>query len=259
MAGELCVVARLASAETGDALSEQRQPLAILPWQLPEPQLPIAVRAATRNDEDGLAKALGRLSAADPALRIERNADTGQLVLWCLGEAHADVVMSRLRAGAAVQTEPVRISLLATFTAKAAGHGRLVKQSGGHGQYAVCDVEVEPLPRGSGVEFVDRVVGGAVPQQLHRLGGEGRPAPAGTGRGRHGAGHRRPGHPAGRQGAQRRLLGRRVPGGRRAGGQGRRQQGRGAAAGAGGGGAGHGVRRPDRLGAVATCPAGGPG
>jgi elongation factor G len=166
MAGELCVVARLASAETGDALSEQRQPLAILPWQLPEPQLPIAVRAATRNDEDGLAKALGRLAAADPALRIDRNADTGQLVLWCLGEAHADVVMSRLRAGAAVQTEPVRISLLATFTAKAAGHGRLVKQSGGHGQYAVCDVEVEPLPRGSGVEFVDRVVGGAVPSNF---------------------------------------------------------------------------------------------
>ncbi|MEO9240454.1 MAG: GTP-binding protein, partial [Jatrophihabitantaceae bacterium] len=166
MAGNLCVVARLSSAETGDALSEQSLPLAILPWQLPEPQLPIAVRAATRNDEDGLAKALGRLAAADPAVRIERNVETGQLVLWCLGEAHGDVVLSRLRAGAAVDTEPVRVRLLATFTAKASGHGRLVKQSGGHGQYAVCDVEVEPLPRGNGVEFVDRVVGGAVPSNF---------------------------------------------------------------------------------------------
>ncbi|HEU5270170.1 MAG TPA: elongation factor G-like protein EF-G2 [Jatrophihabitans sp.] len=163
IAGELCVVARLASAETGDALSAQSLPLAILPWQMPDPQLPIAIKAATRNDEDGLAKALTRLAAADPSLRIDRNAETGQLVLWCLGEAHADVVLSRLRAAAAIEIEPVRVRLLATFTSPANGHGRLVKQSGGHGQYAVCDIEVAPLPRGSGVEFHDKVVGGAVP------------------------------------------------------------------------------------------------
>jgi elongation factor G len=163
MAGELCVVARLASAETGDALSAQSLPLAILPWQMPDPLLPIAIKAATRNDEDGLAKALTRLAAADPGLRIDRNPETGQLVLWCLGEAHADVVLSRLRAAAAIEIEPVRVPLLATFTGTANGHGRLVKQSGGHGQYAVCDIEVAPLPRGSGVEFVDKVVGGAVP------------------------------------------------------------------------------------------------
>ncbi len=166
-AGDLCVVARLASAETGDTLSEQRQPLVILPWQLPEPLLPVAVRAATRNDEDALAKALIRLAAADPAVRIERNPGTGQLVLWCLGEAHADVALARLRAGgAAIEAEDVRVPLLATFTTEARGHGRQVKQSGGHGQYGVCDLLVEPLPRGSGVEFVDRVVGGAVPSQF---------------------------------------------------------------------------------------------
>ncbi|HST48167.1 elongation factor G-like protein EF-G2 [Jatrophihabitans sp.] len=166
-AGDFCVVARLASAETGDTLSEQRQPLVILPWQLPEPLLPIAVRGATRNDEDALAKALTRLSAADPAVRIERNAHTGQLVLWCLGEAHAEVVLARLRAGGTtLETEPVRVPLLATFTGQARGHGRQVKQSGGHGQYAVCDLLIEPLPRGSGVQFLDRVVGGAVPSQF---------------------------------------------------------------------------------------------
>ncbi|HEX2902901.1 MAG TPA: elongation factor G-like protein EF-G2 [Jatrophihabitans sp.] len=163
VAGSLCVVGRLGSAETGDALSDQAAPLAILPWQLPDPQLPVAVAAATRNDEEGLAKALARLSAADPSLRIERNPVTGQLVLWCLGEAHSEVVLSRLRAAAGIEVEPVRVPLLATFTAAADGHGRLVKQSGGHGQYAVCDIVVEPLPRGGGVEFVDRVVGGAVP------------------------------------------------------------------------------------------------
>ena len=100
-------------------------------------------------------------------MRIERHADTGQLVLWCLGEAHADVVLERLRAtGAQVETVPLRIGLHETFTADAHGHGRLVKQSGGHGQYAVCDVSVTPLPRGSGVEFAEKVVGGAVPSQF---------------------------------------------------------------------------------------------
>jgi elongation factor G len=167
IAGDLCVIARLASAETGDTISAQGEPLVILPWEMPEPLLPIAVRAATRNDEDALAKGLTRLAAADPALRIDRSSDTGQLVLWCLGEAHADVVLSRLRAGgAAIETEPVRVALLATFTERAGGHGRQVKQSGGHGQYAVCEIAVEPLPRGSGVEFADKVVGGAVPNQF---------------------------------------------------------------------------------------------
>ncbi len=166
-AGDLCVIARLASAETGDTISAQSQPLVILPWELPDPLLPVAVRAATRNDEDALAKALTRLAAADPALRIERNPETNQLVLWCLGEAHSDVVLSRLRSGgAAIETEPVRVSLRSSFTTKAGGHGRLVKQSGGHGQYAVCDVEVEPLPRGTGIEFVNKVVGGSVPSQF---------------------------------------------------------------------------------------------
>jgi elongation factor G len=134
---------------------------------MPEPLLPIAVQAATRADEDALAKSLGRLTAGDPTVRVERHPETGQLVLWCLGEAHADVVLERLRAtGAHVETVPLRIAVQETFTVEARGHGRLVKQSGGHGQYAVCDVNVTPLPRGSGVQFAEKVVGGAVPSQF---------------------------------------------------------------------------------------------
>jgi elongation factor G len=164
VAGDLCAITKSGSAETGDTLSGKDDPLLIQAWTMPEPLLPIAVVAKTRSDEDALAKNLGRLVAGDPTLRLERNADTHQLVLWTMGESHADVVLDRLRAGGVeLDTEPVKVSLRETFGAPAKGHGRHVKQSGGHGQYAVCDIEVEPLPRGSGFELVDRVVGGAVP------------------------------------------------------------------------------------------------
>jgi elongation factor G len=167
IAGDICAVGRLGAAETGDTISAKSAPLLMAPWEMPEPLLPIAVQAATRADEDALAKALSRLTAGDPTVRIERHQDTGQLVLWCLGEAHADVVLERLRGtGAHVDTVPLRIAVQETFTAEAKGHGRLVKQSGGHGQYAVCDIIVTPLPRGSGVEFAEKVVGGAVPSQF---------------------------------------------------------------------------------------------
>ncbi|WP_305786769.1 elongation factor G-like protein EF-G2 [Symbioplanes lichenis] len=164
VAGDICAITKSGSAETGDTLSAKDDPLLMEPWVMPEPLLPIAVVAKSRSDEDALAKNLARLVAGDPTLRLDRNPDTHQLVLWCMGEAHAEVVLDRLRAGGVdLDTEPVRVALRETFTAPAKGHGRHVKQSGGHGQYAVCDIVVEPLPRGSGFEFVDKVVGGAVP------------------------------------------------------------------------------------------------
>ncbi|CAM2939318.1 elongation factor G-like protein EF-G2 [Saccharomonospora xinjiangensis] len=167
VAGDVCALTKLTSAETGDTVSDPGDPMLIEPWQMPEPLLPVAVAAQTRSDEDALARNLARLVAGDPTLRLERNADTHQLVLWCMGEAHAEVVLSQLRAGGAeVTVEPVRISHRATFATSADGHGRHVKQSGGHGQYAVCDVSVEPLERGAGVEFVNRTVGGVIPHQF---------------------------------------------------------------------------------------------
>ncbi|WP_433409923.1 elongation factor G-like protein EF-G2 [Saccharomonospora azurea] len=167
VAGDLCALTKLTSAETGDTVSEPGDPLLMTPWAMPEPLLPVAVVAGNRSDEDVLARNLSRLVAGDPTLRLERNPETRQLVLWCMGEAHADVVLSMLRSGGAdVTTEPVRTSRKTTFRTRADGHGRHVKQSGGHGQYAVCDVTVEPLERGAGVEFVDRIVGGVVPHQF---------------------------------------------------------------------------------------------
>ncbi len=168
VAGDICAIGRLSRAETGDTLSDKEEPRVLKPWSMPEPLLPIAISARAKADEDRLGVGLQRLAAEDPTVRIEHNAETHQIVLWCMGEAHADVLLDRLenRYGAAVDQVELRVPLRETFAGKASGHGRHVKQSGGHGQYAVCDIEVEPLPEGGGFEFVDKVVGGAVPRQF---------------------------------------------------------------------------------------------
>jgi elongation factor G len=167
VAGDICAIGKLSRAETGDTLSDKDRPLVLKPWTMPEPLLPIAVQPHAKTDEDKLAVGLQRLGAEDPTLRIEQNPETHQIVLWCMGEAHAGVVLDGLakRYGVSVDTVDVRIPLRETFGGTAKGHGRHVKQSGGHGQYAVCDIEVSPLPQGAGFEFVDKVVGGAVPRQ----------------------------------------------------------------------------------------------
>jgi elongation factor G len=164
VAGDICALTKLSTAETGDTVSATDHPLLLEPWDLPAPLLPIAIVAHSRGDEDALVKTLARLVATDPTLRLERSQETHQTVLWCMGEAHADVVLSRLRAGGAqVDTEAVKVPLRSTLARAGKATGRHVKQSGGHGQFAVVHVEVEPLPRGGGLEFISKVVGGSVP------------------------------------------------------------------------------------------------
>ena len=167
-AGDICAVAKLASAETGDTLSGKDKPLLMESWEMPEPLLPVAITAKSKADEDKMSQALSRLVAEDPTLRLENNAETRQLVLWCMGEAHSDLLLDRLssRYGVAVETVPLRVPLRETVGNKAQGLGRNVKQTGGHGEFGICHIEVEPTPSGTGLEFVDKIVGGVVPRQF---------------------------------------------------------------------------------------------
>jgi elongation factor G len=168
IAGDLVLVSKLAAAETSDTLSNKAQPALVEPWLLPEPLLPVALHASTRGDEEKLGSALQRLVAEDVTMRLEHNPETHQLVIWAMGPAHVDKLLTALRDSwhIQVQVEPVRTSLRETFVRPITAQGRLVKQSGGHGQYAVCMMEIEPLERGAGFEFTERVVGGAVPRQF---------------------------------------------------------------------------------------------
>jgi elongation factor G len=167
-AGDICAVAKLSTAESGDTLSDKERPLLMEPWTMPEPLLPIAITAKSKADEDKLSQALSRLVAEDPTLRMENNSETHQLVLWTMGEAHADVMLDRLssRYGVAVEKVELRVPLRETVASKAQGLGRNVKQTGGHGEFGIAYIEVEPLPSGSGFEFVDKIVGGVVPRQF---------------------------------------------------------------------------------------------
>jgi elongation factor G len=168
VAGDICAVAKLGTAETGDTLSSKEEPLLMEPWVMPEPLLPMALAAKSKADDDKMSQALSRLVAEDPTLRLENNPETHQLVLWCMGEAHVDVLMDRLanRYGVAVETSKPRVPLRETVAGKAEGLGRNVKQTGGHGEFAICRIEVQPLAGNEGFEFVDKVVGGVVPRQF---------------------------------------------------------------------------------------------
>ncbi|MDR1853048.1 MAG: elongation factor G-like protein EF-G2 [Propionibacteriaceae bacterium] len=167
IAGEVVMLPKLNTAETGDTITSQAKPLVVGRWSLPDPLLPLAIKAATRNDEDKLSGALARLATEDNTARVDRSSGD-QLVLWVTGQAHADLLLGRLvdRYGVRVEQEELRIPLKETFIGPSEALGRHVKQSGGHGQYAVCHIKVEPLDRGAGFEFVDKVVGGAVPRQF---------------------------------------------------------------------------------------------
>ena len=135
---------------------------------MPEPLLPVAIMAKSKADEDKLSQGLFRIVMEDPTLRLENNAETHQLILWCMGEAHSDLLLDRLtnRNGVAVETAPLRVPLRETIAGKASGLGRNVKQTGGHGEFGICHIEVEPLADSGGFEFVDKIVGGVVPRQF---------------------------------------------------------------------------------------------
>jgi elongation factor G len=168
VAGDIGAVAKLTDTATGDTLCTKEDRVVLPAPTMPDPLLPIAIAPKSRGDEDRLSSGLARSSAEDLTLRVERNAETKQTILWGMGENHIEIALERLKRkyGVEVAQVPLLLPYKETFKTGAKALGRHVKQSGGHGQYGICNIEVEPLPRGGGFEFVDKIFGGAIPNQF---------------------------------------------------------------------------------------------
>jgi elongation factor G len=167
VAGDLGAVAKLSDTITGATLAPKDSPVRVAAPSAPPAVFGLALKPVTQADDDKLSGALQRLLTEDPGLRVDRNDETGQTVLRGTGDTHLNVALERLarKFGVNVNTEDVRVPYRETITGSAQAEGKVKKQSGGHGQYAVAYLRVSPLSRGDGTEFVNSIVGGTIPKQ----------------------------------------------------------------------------------------------
>jgi elongation factor G len=165
-AGDIVAVAKLIDTKTGDTLAPKDKPVIAAAIDFPEPVLATAIVARTQSDDDKLTTALYRILEEDASLRLERNSETRQVLLYGLGESHVQTAIEKLerKFGVQVDQEKVRVPYRETITRTADAEGRHKKQSGGHGQYGVCHLVLRPAGQGDGFQFVDRVKGGSIPR-----------------------------------------------------------------------------------------------
>jgi elongation factor G len=166
--GDIAAVAKLASTQTGDTLVSDRAHAVQLPvFEFPAPSLQVSIEPESKADLDKLGQALNRMLEEEPAVRVHRQEGTGETVLTAMGDAHVDVLVDRLKRkfGASVKTGTPRVPYRETIRRPAKIDNRFKRQTGGHGQFGHVVLEFEPLGPGSGFEFGDRIVGGAVPKQ----------------------------------------------------------------------------------------------
>jgi elongation factor G len=168
--GDLCAVAKVDEVRYDAVLHEGQEggDLWLEPIELPEPMFGLAISAKARGDEQKLSDALSKLAAEDPCFRVEHHASLNETVVRGLGELHLRVTLEKMREryNVEVETRPPRIAYRETIRRPAEGHHRHKKQTGGAGQFGEVYLRVEPLSRGAGFEFVDKVVGGVIPNQF---------------------------------------------------------------------------------------------
>ena len=166
-AGDIGCVAKLRNTHTNDTLSSRQHPVRLPLISFPEGTIQMAVHAANRADEEKLQAGLHRLHDEDPTFEVHYNAETHETIVSGLGERHLEVAMSKLKRkfGVTAELSKPKIAYRETIKGKGEGQGRHKKQSGGRGQFGDCWVRFAPLPRGSGYQFVDEIVGGSIPRQ----------------------------------------------------------------------------------------------
>jgi elongation factor G len=165
-AGDIGTVAKLKDSTTGETLGDKNGTIFYPPARIPEPSITFAVEPKTRADEDKIGTAIHRILEEDLALRFSRDPQTKEFLLSGAGQQHIEVVVAKLRKRYHVEMKlhPPKVAYRETIRGKADAEGKHKKQTGGHGQFGVCRIKIEPLPRGKGIEFVDDIFGGAIPK-----------------------------------------------------------------------------------------------
>ena len=166
-AGDIGCVAKLRDTHTNDSLSTKEHPIVLPRIPFPEPVVTAGIEVKQRGEEDKLSTGLHKLHEEDPTFRYEYNAELGQTLIRGLGERHIEIVVGRLarKFGVHAQLTKPKVAYRETLRGKAEGQGKHKKQSGGRGQYGDCWIRLAPMPRGSGVVFEDKIVGGVIPRQ----------------------------------------------------------------------------------------------
>jgi elongation factor G len=165
-AGDIGSIAKLKDTTTGDTLGDKAATVFYPPARLPEPAITFAIEPKTRADEDRIGQAIHKILEEDPALRFSRDPQTKEFLLAGAGQQHIEVVVAKLRKRYHVELtlKPPKVPYRETIRGKADAEGKHKKQTGGHGQFGLCRIKMEPLPRGAGFEFVDDIFGGAIPK-----------------------------------------------------------------------------------------------
>jgi elongation factor G len=166
--GEIAAAVGLKNTFTGDTLCDAARPIVLETIKFPEPVISVAIEPRTKADQDRIGEALNRLADEDPTFKTRYEQDTGQTILSGMGELHLDVIVDRLLREYRVNAKVGRpqVSYRETITVPVRAEGRFIKQTGGHGQYGHIKLELEPLERGKGFEFVNKVQGGVIPKQF---------------------------------------------------------------------------------------------
>ncbi len=166
-AGEIAAVVKLKETNVGDTLCEEHHPLVLPKVKFAEPIISYAIASKNKGDEDKVSIGLHRILEEDPTIRFTRDEESKEMILSGMGQVHLEVSLDKLKRkfGVEVAMKAPKIAYRDTIKARTRAQGRYKKQSGGRGQFGDCWIDFEPLPRGGGFEFVDKIVGGVIPQQ----------------------------------------------------------------------------------------------
>ena len=166
-AGDIAAIVGLKDTITGHTLCDEKHPIQLESMNFPEPVIQLAIEPKTKDMQEKMALALGKLSREDPSFRVSTNNETGQTLIAGMGELHLEIIVDRLLREFKVEANvgQPQVSYRETITKPVKAEGKYIRQSGGKGQYGHCLIEMEPLERGTGYEFVDKTVGGSIPKE----------------------------------------------------------------------------------------------